>query len=149
MFSIRIASVHSLVILTSIWTVWTSGWSGKCLALFETTSVIKTLPPWCDSVEYETTDVIDMVGARPWARLAAQRLSSARWLTTPKMVNRGEILAQMERPPPYRTHQFDQYEPTVDYTAEPSNHASPWLTYTLYKSHTRVARPLLDSWATV
>ena len=47
-FSTRIASVYSLVILTSIWTVQTSGGSGYCLALFETTSVIKTLPP-CDT----------------------------------------------------------------------------------------------------
>ena len=30
------------------------------------------------SAEYETTDVIAMAGARPWARLVAQRLSSAR-----------------------------------------------------------------------
>ena len=32
-----------------------------------------------------------------------------------KMVGRGEILAQRERPP-FRTHQFDQYEPTVEYS---------------------------------
>ena len=68
-------------------------------------SVIKTLAPWCDSADYETTGVIDMVGARPWARLEAQRLSSARWLTTPKILGTGwsfpcEISAQRERPPP-------------------------------------------------
>ena len=28
-------------------------------------------------IRYETTNEIDMVEARPWARLAAQRLSSA------------------------------------------------------------------------